>query len=48
MNYLMDNPYISNSYMTYLMEDEKEEGEMGGGEGGDNSISKQSINFDRG
>ena len=51
----MDNPYISHSYMTYLMEDEEvegggeeeKEGERGGG-GGHNPISKQSINFDGG
>ena len=51
MHYLMDSPYISPSYMTYLMGDEDEEGERGGG-GGErgvggggrhNPISKQSI-----
>ena len=31
MHYLMDNPYISHSYMTYWMEDEEEERGRGGG-----------------
>ena len=46
MHYLMDNPYISHLYMTYLMDDEEVEGERGGEE--HNPISKQSINFDGG
>ena len=45
MHYLMVNPYISYSYMTYLVEEKEreEEGERGGEH---NPISKQSINFD--
>ena len=55
----MDNPYISYSYMTYLMD--MEEGERGerrrrgigkvkeeSGGGGYNQTSKRSINFDGG
>ena len=45
MHFMMDNPYISHSYMTYLM-DMEEEVERGGG--GYNPTSKQSINFDGG
>ena len=47
MHFMMDNPYISHSYMIYLMDmEEEEEVERGGG--GYNPTSKQSINFDGG
>ena len=48
MHFMMDNPYISHSYMTYLMDMEEEEEEVERGGGGYNPTSKQSINFDGG
>ena len=47
MHFMMDNPYISHSYMTYLM-DMEEERKVERGGGGYNPTSKQSISFDGG